>query len=131
MVQVTTKRDRPIRVLTSCHRQDDVPLASKSGESGSIGFVRVLRTSVDEIYSACLMERPWQQRLADEQPLRRLHNRFNRAISKHHPNIWLFIRAIQQEQAATELLHQQLTAGRPGRRTKKAYIAALKNAWQH
>ena len=31
------------------------------------------------------------------------HNRFNRAISKHHPNIWLFLRAIQQEQAATEL----------------------------
>ena len=37
------------------------------------------------------------------------HNRFNRAISKHHPNIWLFLRQIQQEQAAVELLHQQLT----------------------
>jgi len=49
------------------------------------------------------------------------HSWFNRAISKHHPNIWLFLRAIQQEQAATELLHQQLTAGRPGHRTKKAY----------
>jgi len=62
------------------------------------------------------------------------HNRFNRAISKHHPNK-AGIRAIEQEQAATELLDQQLIAGRPGRRTKKAYrslekrLAALKGRY--
>jgi len=37
------------------------------------------------------------------------HNRFNR---KHHLNICLFLRGIQQEQAARELLHQQLTKSR-------------------
>jgi len=39
------------------------------------------------------------------------HNRFNRAINRHHPNIWHLIRVIIEEQATTDVIRCQMDAG--------------------
>jgi hypothetical protein len=40
------------------------------------------------------------------------HNRFNGVLRQHHPNIWLILRCIQEEQATVEVTRQQLAAGK-------------------
>ena len=37
------------------------------------------------------------------------HNRFNRAINRHHPNLWLDV--IKGEQASTDVTRNQIVAG--------------------
>jgi hypothetical protein len=39
------------------------------------------------------------------------HNRFNRAVDRHHPNIWHLLGIIMEEQASTEVLRSQIAAG--------------------
>ena len=47
------------------------------------------------------------------------HLRFNNAVNTHHPNIWRFLQCLLEEQAATELMRQQMISGRiTHRRTK-------------
>ena len=40
------------------------------------------------------------------------HNRFNRAVDRHHPNIWHLLRVITEEQSATDVTRMQIAAGR-------------------
>ena len=39
------------------------------------------------------------------------HNRFNRAVNKHHPNIWHILRCIKDEQGSMEVMRHQMAAG--------------------
>ena len=39
------------------------------------------------------------------------HNRFNRAVDRHHPNIWHLLRVIMEEQAMTDVMRCQIAAG--------------------
>jgi len=50
------------------------------------------------------------------------HVRFNNAIRRHHPNIWQFMDCMREEQAAMEVLQQQIMTGRQARRSNKKYL---------
>jgi hypothetical protein len=50
------------------------------------------------------------------------HLRINNAVGSHHPNIWKFLCCILEEQAATEVLRQQIISGRIARRKRSTYI---------
>jgi hypothetical protein len=39
------------------------------------------------------------------------HNRFNRAVNKHHPNLWHLLQCILDEQSATDVIRCQIAAG--------------------
>ena len=95
--------------------------ASKSGESGSIGFVRVLRTSVDDIYSACLMERPRQRRLADEQPLRRLAQPIQSCHQQASSEHLVVPQGDSTRTGSNRTVTSAADCRKTGRRTKKAY----------
>jgi hypothetical protein len=47
------------------------------------------------------------------------HNRFNSVLRQHHPNIWLLLRCIQEEQATVDAARQQLAAGKNGKCSHK------------
>ena len=49
-----------------------------------------------------------------------LRGGFNNLLRKHHPNIWALLNEIREEQSVTEVIVQQLTAGRVVKRKKKA-----------
>ena len=51
------------------------------------------------------------------------HNRFNRIIQRHHPNLWQFINAIRDEQLSTQVICQQIVAGQTVYRRNKKYAA--------
>ena len=51
------------------------------------------------------------------------HTRFNNAVGKHHPNIWLFLRCLQEEPATVDVTLRQMAAGRLGRRSNIKYAS--------
>ena len=55
------------------------------------------------------------------------HNRFNRAVSRHHPNIWHLLRTISEEQASTDVLRCQISAGQTVARVLPKYKTIKKN----
>lgn len=50
------------------------------------------------------------------------HNRFSKAVNKHHPNIWHFITCLITEQAMSEVTLQQIAAGQNVRESNKKYV---------
>ena len=55
------------------------------------------------------------------------HNRFNRAVDKHHPNIWHLLRCVHDEQASTDVTRCQISAGKSVIREVKKYKVMQKN----
>jgi len=55
------------------------------------------------------------------------HNRFNRVVDKHHPNIWHLLRCIHEEQASTDVTRCQIRAGKSVLREVRKYKAMQKN----
>jgi len=51
------------------------------------------------------------------------HNRFNRAVNKHHANIWHILRCIKDEQASTEVMRNQMAAGQDLVKERRQYKA--------
>jgi hypothetical protein len=51
------------------------------------------------------------------------HNRFNRAVSKHHPNIWHLLNCIRDEESSVRVVRNQLAAGHAGRRNNRKYLS--------
>ena len=51
------------------------------------------------------------------------HTRFNNAVVEHHPNIRLFLRRLQEEQATVDVILQQMAAGRLARRSNIKYVS--------
>ena len=51
------------------------------------------------------------------------HTRFNNAVGKHHPNIWLYLRCLQEEQATVDVILQQMAAGHLARRSIIKYAS--------
>lgn len=49
------------------------------------------------------------------------HNRFNRAVNKHHPNIWHLLRCIMEEQASNQITLRQIEAGECMQQKKKRF----------
>lgn len=54
------------------------------------------------------------------------HNRFNRAVDRHHPNLWHLLSIILEEQASTEVLLCQIAAGQNVLRERQKYTAMKK-----
>ena len=55
------------------------------------------------------------------------HNRFNRAVDRHHPNIWHLLRTINDKQASMEVLRSQIAAGQTVMREGSKYRTMKKN----
>lgn len=49
------------------------------------------------------------------------HSRFAKLVKRHHPNIWLLLSTIRQEQASTEVTIQQILGGYRVTKRKLAY----------
>jgi hypothetical protein len=64
------------------------------------------------------------------------HNRFNRAVDKHHPNIWHLLHCIKEEQASTEVTIFQISSGQdvlrevPKYKTIKKRIQNLRDRYR-
>ena len=41
------------------------------------------------------------------------HNKWNTALNRRHPSIWIFIRALKDEQKSTEIVLQAILRGDP------------------
>ena len=55
------------------------------------------------------------------------HNRFNRAVNRHHPNIWHLLRTVVDEQVSTDVLRCQIAAGQSVMREAAKYRSVRKN----
>jgi hypothetical protein len=49
------------------------------------------------------------------------HNRLNRLVARHHPNLWHCVNCLIEEQNATDVLRQQLAAGQMVQRNNRKY----------
>ena len=54
------------------------------------------------------------------------HNRFNRAVGKHHPNIWHLLSCIRDEQATVMVTRQQIAAGHDMKIKSKKFLQMQK-----
>jgi hypothetical protein len=58
------------------------------------------------------------------------HSRFQNMLSKHHPNIWVFLEYVIQEQCATEVSLHQIAAGQQVNAPSGKYKALRKDLRQ-
>lgn len=54
------------------------------------------------------------------------HNRFNRAVNKHHPNVWHLLQCILDEQSATDVTRSQIAGGHQVVRQDKTFRSIQK-----
>jgi hypothetical protein len=50
------------------------------------------------------------------------HNRFNKRINRHHPNMWHFISVIKKEEVVFQQLLAHLQSGAQRKKTKKTNV---------
>jgi len=55
------------------------------------------------------------------------HNRFNRLVDKHHPNVWHLLHCIREEQASTDVTRCQIRAGKIVSRQIRKYKVMQKS----